>query len=267
MIRQPVVAGSFYPEGPSALAKQLDKLVRSEQPPQPAKAIIAPHAGYVFSGAVAGELMAATQIPPTVLLLGPNHHGVGSNIAISAAESWSTPVGDVPIVDSIRQQLCLENTDIVVDERAHQYEHSLEVMLPLLLKCQPDLQIVPITLRSLDLAECLQLGTDIANVLKRQDDEILLLASSDMNHFLDAVTTRQLDFKAISAMTAFDPQALYRTVHENRISMCGVLPAVVVMQAAKELGASECHLLRYAHSGQINDDNSRVVGYAALSMR
>ena len=102
---------------------------------------------------------------------------------------------------------------------------------------------------------------------KRQDDEILLLASSDMNHFLDAETTRQLDFKAISAMTAFDPQALYRTVHENRISMCGVLPAVVVMQAAKELGASECHLLRYAHSGQINDDNSRVVGYAALSMR
>lgn len=266
MIRRPAVAGSFYPADSVSLAHDLDRLLQAASAPQHAKAIIVPHAGYVYSGAVAGELIAGTEIPAKVVLLGPNHHGVGQDIAVTGADSWSTPLGNVPVAAGLRDQLCREIPALAIDDRAHAAEHSLEVMLPFLLKRQPDLQIVPISLRYLDYQGAAKLGRSIAEVLKRQQDEVLLLASSDMNHFLDAETTEHLDFMAISAMTDFDPAALYKTVVENRISMCGVLPAVVVMHAARELGASSCRLVRYAHSGQVNGDNDRVVGYAGLSI-
>lgn len=266
MIRQPAVAGSFYPADPVSLTRDLDRMLQIDIVPQQAKAIIVPHAGYVYSGAVAGELIAGTEIPPKVVLLGPNHHGVGQDIAVTGADSWNTPLGEVPVAVALRDQLCEEISALMVDDRAHAAEHSLEVMLPFLLKRQPDLQIVPISLRYLDYQGAAKLGRSIAAVLRQQQEEVLLLASSDMNHFLDAETTERLDFMAISAMTNFDPDALYRTVVENRISMCGVLPAVVVMHAARELGANSCQLVRYAHSGQVNGDNSRVVGYAGLSI-
>lgn len=266
MIRQPAVAGSFYPADPSQLSNQLIKLVRSEKSPAAATAIIVPHAGYVYSGAVAGEVIAATKIPKTVVMLGPNHQGVGQEVAVSAADGWATPLGEVPVNTVLREKLCQSIPSLQADERAHQLEHSLEVMLPLLLQCRPDLEIVPISLRTLDLAGCLQLGSQIASALSLQDEEVLLLASSDMNHFLDADTTEKLDFMAIDAMTGFDPERLYQVVMDNRISMCGVLPAVVVMQAAKELGATHCQLVRHTHSGEINGDTSRVVGYASLSI-
>ncbi len=266
MIRQTVVAGSFYPADPAQLQTEVASLLHTDQAPQFARAIIAPHAGYVFSGAVAGELIATTEIPQTVLLFGPNHQGVGNDIAVTAAENWATPLGNVPIEDRLRKQLCSAIPELQVDERAHQFEHSLEVMLPLLLTRQPDLQIVPIALRSLSLEACLQLGTKVASVVKKTAAEVLLLASSDMNHFQDAETTVQLDQLAIRKMIDFDPGGLYRTVQDNQISMCGMLPAVVVMQAARELGAEACRLLRHIHSGMVNGDNRRVVGYAALTL-
>jgi len=266
MIRQPAVAGSFYPADVNQLNDVLAQLLPADAVPQSAKAIIVPHAGYVYSGTVAGELIASTKIPKTVVLLGPNHQGAGHDIAVSGVDRWATPLGDVPIAVSLREQLCHSIPELVVDDRAHQLEHSLEVMLPFLLKCQPELQIIPISLRSLSYQQASELGQGIAAVIQQQKEDILLLASSDMNHFLDAETTEKLDFMAISAMTRFDPDALYQTVRQNRISMCGVLPAVTVMHAAKQLGASHCKLVRYAHSGQVNGDNSRVVGYAGLAI-
>ncbi|NOY13835.1 MAG: AmmeMemoRadiSam system protein B [Deltaproteobacteria bacterium] len=266
MIRQPVVAGSFYPAEPERLRQELEQFLRSDAAPSPAKAIIVPHAGYIYSGAVAGEVIAATQIPKTVILLGPNHQGTGHDIAVTGADSWSTPLGEVPIASRLRDQFCQEIADLVIDERAHQSEHSLEVMLPFLLRCQPELQIVPLSLRSLSFATAVQLGASLAKLLMPQQENVLLLASSDMNHFLDAETTQQLDSMAIAAMTELNPQALYQTVTNNRISMCGMLPAVVVMQAAMEMGATRCRLVRYAHSGMVNGDNRRVVGYAALKI-
>ncbi|SHJ70683.1 hypothetical protein SAMN02745165_02984 [Malonomonas rubra DSM 5091] len=266
MIRQPAVAGSFYPGDARGLNRELDHLLPADIVPQPAKAIIVPHAGYIYSGAVAGEVIAATEIPRTVVLIGPNHQGAGRDVAVTGAQSWATPLGEVPIAAALREMMCAQIPQLAVDDRAHQNEHSLEVMLPFLQRRQPDLQILPISLRALSYQDAVQLGCNIAAVLNQVAADVLLLASSDMNHFLDADTTEQLDFMAISAMTELNPQALYRTVVENRISMCGVLPAVVAMVAAKELGAGECKLVRYAHSGQVNGDNSRVVGYAALSI-
>ncbi len=267
MIRQPAVAGSFYPAGRTQLSTQLDSLLIADHEPGKVKGLIVPHAGYVYSGSVAGEVFASAQIPKQVVLIGPNHHGIGRDIAVSGADAWTTPLGDIPIAVTLRNQLMLDFPRLFIDEQAHKYEHSLEVMLPFLLKRQAELQIVPIALRQLLLADCLQLGSALAQTLKNWDEEVLLLASSDMNHFLSAEKTEKLDSMAIAAMTAFDPKRLYRVVMENHISMCGVLPVITVMQAAHDLGARECHLIRHAHSGEVNGDNSRVVGYAGLTIQ
>jgi AmmeMemoRadiSam system protein B len=266
MIRQPAVAGSFYPAGQQELSAQVASLMPADLPAVAARGLIAPHAGYVYSGAVAGELIAGTRVPETVLLLGPNHHGSGPPVSVSSVDGWATPLGNVPLAVALREQLCRRIEMLELDDRAHLREHSLEVMLPFLRHVQPHLQIVPLALRSLALADCLLLGDLLGAVLADWPTEVLLLASSDMNHFLDAETTRKLDALAIAQMTACDPAGLYATVMEHRISMCGVLAAVVVLQAAKGLGATRCRLVRYAHSGEVNHDNSRVVGYAGLSI-
>ncbi|SEA74417.1 hypothetical protein SAMN05660420_03026 [Desulfuromusa kysingii] len=264
MLRQSTVAGSFYPAEPDVLSSQLDALLNSKRVPKPVKGIVVPHAGYVYSGAVAGAVFAEIEVPKQVILLGPNHHGVGDNVAVSGADAWATPLGNIPVADALRQQLIARIADLSIDDRAHKYEHSLEVMLPFLLRLQPDLHIVPISLGLLTLEESLHLGVALADVLQGLQDEVLLLASSDMNHFSSAAETQELDALAINAMTEYDLPRLFRVVRENQISMCGVIPAIIVMQAAYELGARSCKLIRYAHSGQVNGDQSRVVGYAGF---
>ena len=264
MVRQPAVAGSFYPANPEELAAQIDSFLTTEYESRQVKGLIVPHAGYVYSGVVAGEVFAAADIPRQVILIGPNHHGAGADIAVSGADSWAMPLGDIPIATPLREQLVNDIPVLSMDDQAHRYEHSLEVMLPFLLRLQPDLQIVPIALGHLSLIDCLQLGTALAQVLNGWTEDVLLLASTDMNHFSSAEISKKLDFMAIDAMTAYDPQRLYQVVRENQISMCGVLPTVTVMQAAHDLGARECQLVRYTHSGEVNGDNSSVVGYAGL---
>ena len=266
MIRRPAVAGSFYPANPKELSTQLDSLLKVETEASNVRGIVVPHAGYVYSGAVAGEVFAAAEIPKQVILIGPKHYAAGANIAVSGANAWATPLGTVPIAAALRDQLVDNIIALTVDDQAHSEEHSLEVMLPFLLRRQPDLQIVPIALGQLSLTDCLQLGAEIGQVVKNWKEDVLFLASTDMNHFSSAKLSKKLDFLAIDAMLAYDLQRLYRVVRENRISMCGVLPTIVVMKAAYALGARKCQLIRYAHSGQVNGDNSRVVGYAGLTL-
>ena len=266
MLRQPAVAGSFYPANPAQLSAQVDSLLSCAHEPHLAKGIIVPHAGYVYSGSVAGEVFAGVHIPEQVVLIGPNHHDTGHNIAVSGVDAWATPLGNVPLAADLRNQLLHDIPELVIDEQAHQYEHSLEVMLPFLLKRQSELKIVPIALGHLSLEGCLHLGAALAQSLKKRGEEVLLLASSDMNHFSSAADTEKLDALAIAAMTSFDQKQLHRVVTENHISMCGVLPAITVMQAAYDLGARSCELVRYSHSGIVNGDNSRVVGYAGLTI-
>lgn len=267
MIRQPAVSGSFYPSLASTLSSQVDALLVSKEQPGKAKAIIVPHAGYIYSGEVAGEVFAATEIPDKVILIGPNHHGFGPAAAVSGADSWATPLGSVPVAGKLRQLLLKSISTLEMDDSAHEYEHSLEVMLPFLQRRQHEFSIVPIALGHLTLQSCLALGTALADVLKSYDDDVLLLASSDMNHFSSAEITEKLDSLAISAMTAYDPAQLYHVVREQNISMCGFLPVITVMQAAREMGASSCRIVSYSHSGRVNGDNSSVVGYAGLTIQ
>lgn len=266
MIRQPAVAGQFYPSERTQLSRQVDTLLKKNTEVRRVRAVIAPHAGYSYSGTIAGDLFASIEIPRQVILLGPNHHGAGAAVAVSGAEAWATPLGQVPLAGKLREALLAEIDPLVIDDRAHSLEHSLEVMLPFLQKRRDALEIVPISLGRLDLADCLMLGQGLAQVVNSWDEEVLLLASSDMNHFDSASVTEKLDAMAIEAMTAFDPERLYRVVREQQISMCGVLPVVVVMQAARLLGAKQCQLMQHAHSGRVNGDDSRVVGYAGLTV-
>jgi len=264
MVRQPAVAGSFYPADQKELADLMEGYLDREGPVRPVRGAIVPHAGYIYSGKVAGRVFSQIQIPQHVLLLGPNHHGLGPRVAMSGVAAWQTPLGEVVVDQQLSRALAERIPAIEIDDRAHSYEHSLEVMLPFLQTLVPQVRIVPISLRQLSLADCLSLGNEIAEAVSAFPHEVLMVASSDMNHFLPAVENEKLDRLAIEAMTAYDPRGLYQVVMDKGISMCGVFGAVIVMAAARQLGASRCELLDYAHSGQVNGDNSRVVGYAGL---
>ncbi len=264
MIRHPVVADLFYPANPIELNRQLASFVIAADPPETATAVVLPHAGYVYSGDVAGAVMSRIQVPQQVILLGPNHHGRGERMAVSAADAWATPLGNVAVAADLRAHLLTEIPQLKLDDHAHQQEHSLEVLLPFLQYVQPQLKIVPIALMHLGLVALIELGNGIAQALENWNQPVLLVASSDMNHFLPAAENTRLDTLAIDAMTSYDPQRLYQVVSEQQISMCGVLAVVTVMVAARILGAHRCKLVRYSHSGEKSGDNSRVVGYAGL---
>ncbi len=264
MIRQPVVAGLFYPSSASELKRQLASFVTTGENKKKAIAAILPHAGYIYSGDVAGEVISRIKIPELVVLVGPNHHGRGEPIAVTATDAWTTPLGEVPVAKDFRAHLLNEIPQLVLDDRPHEQEHSLEVLLPFLQYVQSQVNIVPVALKHLDLEESSEFGRLLARAVKNWHEPVLLVASSDMNHFLPAEENTQLDARAIDAMTRFDVPGLYRVVDECQISMCGVLPVVSVMEAAKTLGAQRCELVRYSHSGEKSGDNRRVVGYAGL---
>ncbi len=264
MLREAAVAGSFYPSAPEQLSRVVDGYLANTVNRRTARGVIVPHAGYVYSGHLAGEVLAQVRIPPQVILLGPNHHGIGPSISISSADAWVTPLGQVPVSGVLATAFKQHCTAAVYDQQAHLYEHSLEVMLPFLQRLRADIEILPVTLRSLSFGQCMGVAKALATVISCAKDDVLLLASSDMNHFLPAADNEKLDRLAIKAMTDYDPQALYEVVVEQHISMCGFHAAVIVMEAARLLGSQSCSLVDYAHSGLVNGDNSRVVGYAGL---
>ena len=267
MIRQPAAAGSFYPRDRDELLTQLARIVPPRRRPEASLGLISPHAGYIYSGAIAAELFADTELPRRIVLLGPNHHGVGEQAAICCEGSWRTPLGEAPIAADLAAYLMQRCPLLRPDQLAHRFEHSIEVQIPLLQYLQPQLRIVPICLGAGRLPDWLGLGTDLGRALNDWPHEVLIVASSDMNHFLGAAETRRRDQLAIDAALALDPARLYRTVRANDISMCGVVPAVVMLQAVLERGATQCRLVRYGHSGDVSGDLSRVVGYAALRVR
>ncbi|WP_020676274.1 AmmeMemoRadiSam system protein B [Geopsychrobacter electrodiphilus] len=264
MVRKPVVAGSFYPGSPDQLREEVATLLAGGEQAQPSTALIVPHAGYIYSGRIAAAAYKKVAIPETVVMLGPNHRGVGSSAAVFAHGSWQTPLGKSPINSLLAAQLIADCDLLRDDEFAHQGEHSLEVQLPFLQMLRNDVQIVPITLGHAALEDWLQLGRQLGESLSGYPHKVLLIASSDMNHFAPADITPRIDRLALDQLEKFDPVGLYKTVRSHNISMCGVVPALVVLEAAAVLGATTCRLLCYDHSGRVNGDLTSVVGYASL---
>lgn len=267
MVRMPVVAGQFYPGEPGNLRREVNKLLGPAQEGCAALGVMAPHAGYLYSGAIAGKTLGGVRFTDTLLCLGPNHHGRGHRAAVYAVGAWRTPLGELAIAEELAGELLQSVAGLGADVQAHLPEHSLEVLMPLVQVRAPGVQIVPICLAQAPLEGLLALGQGIGEVLQRQPAPVLMLCSSDMNHFESGEISRKKDQQALEAILALDPEGLYRTVLKHRISMCGVVPAVVMLAAARVLGASEARLVDYGNSGSVTGDQSSVVGYAGVVIR
>jgi MEMO1 family protein len=264
IVRQPAVAGRFYPADPAVLHRDLNSYLLPSTAARRVLACMVPHAGYMYSGTVAGSVFASIQVPECCLVLCPNHTGRGHPLAIMSTGGWLTPFGSVPIDSELAESLKKEFPLLGENSEAHRTEHAIEVELPFLQRRQPHLRFVPIALGTSDFNILEVLGHAVAAALKRQAAPVLIVASSDMNHYENDAVTRAKDHNAIGRILELDPRGLYDVVVKEDISMCGFGAAVVMLTAAKDLGASQAELIRYATSGDVSGDHDTVVGYAGI---
>jgi hypothetical protein len=282
-LRTPAVAGRFYPGRADELLRDVLKYTSPVAETISVIGCIAPHAGYMYSGSVAGSVYSQLEIPETCVILCPNHTGKGRPLAIMANTTWQTPLGAVPADENIGARLLQRFPAMEEDSAAHRYEHAIEVQLPFLQARRDaqredrthdrrsDLKIVPIAIGTSDFDVLRALGEALADVVAAQEEvgegEILIIASSDMNHYESDAITRVKDNKAIERILAIDARGLWEVVMNEDISMCGFGPAVVMLTSAKLLGATSAALLKYATSGEVSGDFDSVVGYAGIVVK
>lgn len=265
MVREPAVAGKFYPANPQVLRSDIASyLSPAAEAKIPAIGCIAPHAGYVYSGKVAGAVFSAIELPSRCIVLCPNHTGRGHPLAAMLEGTWRTPLGEVAVDSELAKALLKVFPALMEDSEAHRFEHAIEVELPFLQTLRPGVQVVPIVVGTTRWLLLEQLGQALAATIRSFQFPVLMVASSDMNHYEDDDTTRMKDHKAIKKILALEPQALYETVINESISMCGFGPAVAMLIAAKELGANDARLVHYATSAETSGDKEMCVGYAGV---
>lgn len=267
-VRHPAVAGRFYPRDPDDLRSEargyLEQSNVASEAPKHALGCIAPHAGYMYSGHVAGAVFARIEIPSRCIVMCPNHTGMGRALAIMSEGAWETPLGAISIDSDLAGALKQRFAALQEDPAAHRAEHAAEVELPFLQLLQPNLKFVPIALGTGQFDALEQLGHALADVVAAQKDHILIVASSDMNHYESDVVTRVKDHRALERILSLDPRGLYEVVTQQDISMCGFGPAVAMLTAARQLGAKSAELVKYATSGDVSGDREMVVGYAGV---
>jgi MEMO1 family protein len=266
MIREPAVAGQFYPANPLALQRQIRSFLKSPESHLDAKAVVAPHAGYIYSGAVAGSVYSAVNPAQRIIILGPNHTGRGAALSLYPEGEWRTPLGEASIDNDLNARLQAECPRLSPDVSAHAREHSLEVQVPFLQLLAPGFRFSAICVGTADYTALEALGHALARVVRSSNEKVLIVCSSDMNHFEPAEAGRRKDLLALDQIVALDPHRLYQVVIENDISMCGFAPAVAVLTACGDLGASVAHLVQYANSGDVSGDYNSVVGYAGVAI-
>jgi MEMO1 family protein len=266
MVRLPAVAGSFYPSDAAELSAQIREYISQENglTPRNVKACLVPHAGYMYSGHVAGAVFSSIRTPKKVVILGVRHRPPGSAAAIISSGAWRTPLADAQIDEALAEKLRVACPLLTEDAVAHSKEHSLEVEIPFLQVLNPDFHFVPIALGTAHFETLVSVGEAIGAVLAAEKHEILIVTSSDLNHYEDDATTRVKDRKAIEQLLSMDPRGLYDTCRNEEISMCGLGPAVAMLTALHILKASKSELIRYATSADRAGDPSAVVGYAGM---
>lgn len=266
------MAGRFYPAEPEELREQVAQLLGIGALESPAGvlgrgacALVVPHAGYLYSGSIAGRTFAQVEVPPTAVVIGPNHTGRGAKKSLWGGGAWRIPGATLPINEGLAQSL-VGQAGLVREREAHWHEHSIEVELPFLQARRPGVALVPICLGRLTLAECQELGLALAEQIQAEggSQKVLLVASTDMSHYIPAAASAHLDRLAIERILALDPEGLFDVVVREEISMCGFIPTTVVLVAARALGASAATLVGYGNSGEHSGDFHRVVGYAGL---
>ena len=266
MLRLPAVAGQFYPANPQELSFQVEEFTKVDKPREKVKvrACLVPHAGYMYSGGVAGAVFGRISLPRKILLLGVRHFPRGEALAILSEGVWRTPLGDVAIETPIAMRLRRECPALREDSVAHSREHSLEVELPFLQVLAPGFSFVPVAIGTLRFDDLKQTGDAIGRVLQEATEEILIVTSSDMNHYEDDETTRQKDEMAIERLLKLDAKGLFNVCRKEHISMCGLGPAIAMLTALNHLGVQTAELVRYANSGEVSGNRDEVVGYAGM---
>jgi len=263
--RKPAVSGYFYPSRAEELRKTVARMVEPKKKKEKAMAVVSPHAGFEYSGPVAGAVFSSVRLPDTFVILGPSHRPIQSKIAIMKEATWETPLGTVP-VESRLAELIMRNSQVITeDDSAHLNEHSLEVQLPFIQYFKEKFSIVPVCISyyaSYD--DLVDLGKAIALALKEFKEEALIVASSDMSHYVDQEEAKKKDFLAIDKILELDAKGLYDMVQKEDISMCGFQPTTSAIVASKELGAKKATLIKYQTSGDITGNYNEVVGYAGI---
>jgi len=267
MIRAPAVSGRFYPSDEKKLALEVEKYTASTGQKVFARGCVVPHAGYMYSGHVAGAVYSAIEVPARCVLLGPQHFPGGEAMAIISEGSWRTPFGKAQIDSELADKLKRACPLLREDRVAHEREHSLEVQIPFLQKLAENLRFVPVVLATQRYADPESLGHAVAKVIAAHAEPVLLIASTDMNHYESDAITRVKDQMAIERILALDPRGLYDTVRSDDITMCGCASTVAMLVAMRDLGAKHAEVVRYATSGDINGDRNEVVGYAGIIIR
>jgi AmmeMemoRadiSam system protein B len=280
-VRTAAVAGRFYPGRAEELLREVREFTTGKIPVETGRiaaiGCIAPHAGYIYSGGVAGAVYSRLKIPEHCVILCPNHTGKGRPLAVMASTTWQTPLGEVAADAEMSARLLRRFPALQEDSAAHRAEHAIEVQLPFLQALQPKLNIVPIAIGTSDFNVLRGLGEALAEVIASRQEEdheedqesdreekVLIVASSDMNHYESDEITRVKDHKAIERVLAMDALGLWEVVMNEDISMCGFGPTIVMLTAAKILGATSATLVKYATSGDVSGDYESVVGYAGI---
>jgi len=270
MVREPAVAGRFYPREPTHLERDVRRHLAAAGPAAKKTAhplgCVVPHAGYMYSGDVAGEVFARLELPQRFVILCPRHYPQGAPLAILSEGAWRTPLGDAEVDTPLATALMRAFPLLREDATAHAPEHAIEVELPFLQTLTPGFRFVPISVGTDRYPVMQDLGRAIARVLAAESERVLVMASSDMNHYENDEITRRKDALAIERVLALDPRGLYDVVRRESISMCGYAPTVAMLAAVKELGASKAELLRYATSAEVSGDYNKVVGYAGVAV-
>jgi hypothetical protein len=259
-MRDPVVAGQFYPGSSEKLANKVDGMLH-EAAELPVIGAVAPHAGYDYSGQVAAEVYSCLPKAETYVIIGPKHHRLGSLVALSR-DSWSTPLGvvetDLELADTLTGGI------IDSDETAHSPEHSLEVQIPFLQRRFANFKILPVCMGLQDMETAVEVGQEISQAIQKLRRKVVVIASSDFSHYEPQETARKVDFQLLEAILNMDVSELYNRVYRYDASACGYGPIAATIIASAGLGAKIGRLLRYATSGDVSGDYSQVVGYGAI---
>lgn len=262
MTRNPIVAGQFYPANPEHLFTEVKRyLSLGKKRKEKTLLCLAPHAGYIFSGKVAGKTLGSANLSSRLLLLGPNHTGRGAKLAYWPKGKWLIPGGSLAIDEELAM-IFSSSSLFQPDEKAHLFEHSLEVLLPFLYVLDPTYKILPLCVAEYDLSKLQQAASKLAEILPQE--EISLVISSDMSHYIPHKEAEKRDKKAIEKILDLDPIGLVKVAKDYQVSMCGILPTVLGLFLVKEWGAQKGILIDYTTSAYVSGDFDQVVGYAGL---
>lgn len=269
-VRPAALAGRFYPDDPEVLRQMVRGFLGSDAAvpttPVDAWAVMAPHAGLVYSGGVAGQVLSAVEIPEVVVIMCPKHTRLGAHTSLLTSGHWALPGGGLSIDEALANHLMAALPDVVEDPLAHAQEHAIEVILPFLRELRPDVRFVPIAMGYRRFADCQRFGQALGEALATWPQKVLLVSSSDMNHFADLPTTMHKDQLALDRLLALDPAGLFETCETHDISMCGVVPTTAILVALARHNIAQARLIAHTTSAAVSGDEERVVGYAGVTI-